>query len=502
MAEPWLSTVEKLTEFFATDQIEASARRTKFVQRTSKITGKLFLALMTFGRWSAPHTTVPQLVAKAAQLDVPVEVTPEALQQRMTARAVAFLRDLLQTAFAKLHTGETICDDGLFTPFPRVHIADSTGFGLPESLQAEFPGAGGSGSKAGAKVQLVWDYKSQTFDHFALVPWKVPDNKYVETVVDLAQPHSLFVFDLGYFKLAAFAKIVAARAYFLSRLNHQTTLREVVGGRQQSLDLAHDLTHERRAVLEKAVVLGAHERVPARLIAVRMPEAIGNERRRQVYALAKQRGYTPSQAHLTLVAWNLFITNVPAMIWPPQTVGIVYSLRWQVGVSSQGSLTQSVQVRPRPRDSGLVAREAPGRESQPVKPSDNTLCKESAQRSRLQRAVNAAVASLHASPVAEPVYYVRRQQGPGERSLQRRSSPAGYQRRHGAKGERATGEVRGVRRRKLAAEAWPITVSGKGLGWHPDGGSGRSTENPRAAKRVGREGPGPVGIPCGKGRQG
>jgi hypothetical protein len=330
MAEAWLSTVEKLTEFFSADQIEACARRTKFVQRTSKITGKLFLALVTFGRWSAPKTTVPQLVAKAAQLDVPIEITPEALQQRMTARAVAFLRDLLQTAFAKLHTGETICDDGLFTPFPRVHIADSTGFGLPECLAKEFPGAGGSGSKAGAKIQLVWDYKSQTFDHFALIPWNVPDNKYVDIVVELAQPHSLFMFDLGYFKLAAFATIVAARAYFLSRLNHQTTLQEVVGGRQQPLDLAHYLTHEKRAVLEKAVVLGSHERVLARLIAVRMPETIVNERRRQVHAVAKQRGYTPSQAHLTLVAWNLFITNVPATIWPPQTVGIVYALRWQV----------------------------------------------------------------------------------------------------------------------------------------------------------------------------
>jgi hypothetical protein len=330
MAEVWLSTVEKLTEFFSADQIEACARRTKFVQRTSKITGKLFLALVTFGRWSAPKTTVPQLVAKAAQLDVPVAITPEALQQRMTARAVAFLRDLLQTAFAKLHTGETICDDGLFTPFPRVHIADSTGFGLPECLAKEFPGAGGSGSKAGAKIQLVWDYKSQTFEHFALIPWNVPDNKYVDMVVELAQPHSLFVFDLGYFKLAAFATIVAARAYFLSRLNHQTTLQEVVGGRQQPLDLAHYLTHEKRAVLEKAVVLGSHERVLARLIAVRMPETIVNERRRQVHAVAKQRGYTPSQAHLTLVAWNLFITNVPATIWPPQTVGIVYALRWQV----------------------------------------------------------------------------------------------------------------------------------------------------------------------------
>ena len=330
MAEPWLSTVEKLTEFFSTDQIEASARRTKFVQRASKITGKLFLALITFGRWSAPKTTVPQLAAKAAQLDVPVDITPEALQQRMTARAVAFLRDLLQTVFAKLPTGDTVCDDGLFTPFPHVYIADSTGFGLPESLHAEFPGAGGSGSKAGAKIQLVWEYKSHTLAHCALIPWNVPDNTYVATVVGLARPYWLFLFDLGYFKLTALAQIAAAHAYFLSRLNHQATLREVVGGRQQALDLTSSLAHETRPMIEKAVVLGAYECVPTRLIAVRMPEAIVNERRRQAHAAAKKQGYTPSQAHLALLAWNLFITNVPATVWSTRTVGIAYSLRWQV----------------------------------------------------------------------------------------------------------------------------------------------------------------------------
>ena len=162
MAEPWLSTVAKRTEFFSADQIEASARRTKFVQRASKITGKLFLALVTFGRWGTAKTTVPQLAAKAVQLDVPVDITPEALQQRMTAQAGAFLQELVQTAFAKLHTGHTICEEGIFAPFLRVHIADSTGFDLPESLQKEFPGAGGSGSKAGAKIELVWEYKSHT----------------------------------------------------------------------------------------------------------------------------------------------------------------------------------------------------------------------------------------------------------------------------------------------------------------------------------------------------
>jgi len=152
MAEPWLSTVEKLTEFFASDQIEASARHTKFVQRASKITGKLFLALVTFGRWSTPKTTVAQLAAKAAQLEKPVEFTPAALQQRMTERAIAFLREVLQQAFVQLHAVGTVCEDGLFAAFGRVHIVDSTGFGLPESLAADFPGAGGSGSKAGAKI--------------------------------------------------------------------------------------------------------------------------------------------------------------------------------------------------------------------------------------------------------------------------------------------------------------------------------------------------------------
>ena len=330
MAEPWLSTVTKLTEFFSADQIEASARRTKFVQRASKITGKLFLALVTLGRWSAPKTTLAQLAAKAAQVEQPVAVTPEALQQRMNERAVAFLRDMIQTAFTQFHTEDTGCDETLFAAFGRVHIADSTGFGLPESLKEQFPGAGGSGAQAGAKIQLVWDYKTHTFAHFALLPWNIPDNTYVDTVVDLAQSQSLFVFDLGYFKLAAFAKIATAQAYFLSRLNHQTTLREVVGGRPQLLDLARCLAHETRSRLEKAVVLGARERVAARLIVVRMPEAIVNERRRQARAEAKKRGYTPSQAHLTLLAWNLFITNVPATVWPPQTVCVAYSLRWQV----------------------------------------------------------------------------------------------------------------------------------------------------------------------------
>ena len=98
-------------------------------------------------------------------------------------------------------------------------------------------------------------------------------------------------------------------------------------------------------------------------------------------------------------------------------------------VSSQGHILQSVEVRPRLKDSGLVAWEAPWRESKTAEPSNNVLEIEYWQSIRLQRTVNVGVASLHAIPVAETVYNVRRQQGPLETSLIRRPSPAGYQRR-------------------------------------------------------------------------
>ena len=173
----------------------------------------------------------------------------------------------------------------------------------------------------------------------------------------------------------------------------------------------------------------------------------------------------------------------------------VYLDRWEIGVSSQGHIVQSVRDRPGRKDSGPVAGEAPWRESKTAEPSDNILRKECAQRTRLQRTVNADVASLHENPVAETVDNARKQQELTEMSPARRFSPAGYQRRHGVKDDVETGEALGARRRKLVEEMPVITVSGKCWHRHQGDGSGRITGDGRAAKRVRREGPEPVSIP-------
>src|SRR5450759_1596909 len=187
---------------------------------------------------------------------------------------------------------------------------------------------------------------------------------------------------------------------------------------------------------------------------------------------------------------------------PAEELAALYHERWEIGVSSQGHIVQSVQDRPRPKDSDLVAWEASWRESKTAEPSDNILGKECAQRTRLQRTVNAEVASLHESPVAETVDNARKQQGLAETSPIRQLSPAGYQRRHGVKEDVETGEALGARRRNLVEEMPAITVSGKCGHRRQGDGSGRSTGDGRAAKRARREGPGPVSTPLTKVRQG
>ena len=243
-------------------------------------------------------------------------VSPEALHQRLTEKASAFLQDMIRQALAKAQTLEHVCEDGLFTFFPKVYIADSTGFALPEALHKTFPGAGGSAAKAGAKIQAVWDYKSSVFGHLALTPWNIPDQRYVDTVVALAHKGILVLFDLGYFKVKALASLVTAGAYFCCRLNHQTNIYATVAGQVRPVKLAEFLLTVAPAFLclEKAISIGATERVASRLIAVRMPEAVVTARRRIARKNAKKKGYTPSHAHLTLLAWNLFITNVPETV--------------------------------------------------------------------------------------------------------------------------------------------------------------------------------------------
>jgi hypothetical protein len=65
---------------------------------------------------------------------------------------------------------------------------------------------------------------------------------------------------------------------------------------------------------------------------MRRPEAVVHARRSIARKNVKQKGDTPSHAHLTLLAWNLFIPNGPDPGWKPDPGGTVYPVRWQIAL--------------------------------------------------------------------------------------------------------------------------------------------------------------------------
>src|SRR5260370_38585356 len=111
----------------------------------------------------------------------------------------------------------------------------------------------------------------------------------------------------GFFGLDVFADRCRQGGYFLSRLEAATA---VFDSERQRLDLLTFL-QARGPQVDEPVELGVQHHLPVRLLAVRVPEEVANERRRNLRAEAKRRGQTVSKVRLALADWTIYVTNVP-----------------------------------------------------------------------------------------------------------------------------------------------------------------------------------------------
>jgi hypothetical protein len=139
-------------------------------------------------------------------------------------------------------------------------------------------------------MQAVWDDKNSILGHGALTPGHIPDQRDIETVVAWAPAGMRLIGDWGDVNRTAFARLATAGAYCFSRLHQQTTLWTTAAGRGHPVDLAPWLTTVAGPLLERAIFVGAKERVAARLMASRVPEALGNARRRNARKTAQKTG--------------------------------------------------------------------------------------------------------------------------------------------------------------------------------------------------------------------
>jgi hypothetical protein len=302
------------------------ARTTGCVRRQRKFSGVSLVRMMVLTLLQHPEAKDRHYCAMAAKLGV--RVTEEAVEQRFTPRLVCLLAEVLKHAVAQTLQAKPVATR-LLQKFTDVRIGDSTTLALPDELADQFPGCGGTGKacKAALKIQVLWSLTTGKLIELLLETGRASDN--VSAVAETPPPAGgLSIFDLGYFSLERFRRIGSATAYWISRLHHGTTVFDPAGKR---LDLRHFLRQQGpNGLVDVPVVLGAKERLPCRLIAVRVPAEVAARRRQKIGEKARDHGREASQEHLDMQEWTLLISNCAAELLTWKEVVVLYRARWQI----------------------------------------------------------------------------------------------------------------------------------------------------------------------------
>lgn len=308
---------------------ERLARQHGAVRRCRKFSGATLVQTLVFGWLAHPAATLTQLVQMAALRGV--VISPQGLEQRFTAALAECLQQLVAaTVQAAAVAGEPVAVP-LLARFTGVYVLDSTTIGLPAEVAAQWPGCGGRPGQGQAAVtlQVRLDLRTGRLDGPLLQPGRAQDRATPLQHAPLPTG-SLRLADLGYFVLGVFRALGEAGSHWLSRLRADVAVFTAEGARVAAVGTWLTEQADPHGHVETWVTLGARERLPARLVAWRVPQVVADGRRRRLRQEARKKGQAVSRARLALADWTILVTNVPADLLSREELRVLARARWQI----------------------------------------------------------------------------------------------------------------------------------------------------------------------------
>jgi hypothetical protein len=325
---------EQRTALFAPEQLETLAWPNRFIQRaSSKLTGTDFFTLMTTDMLENSAISLGGLCDILQHHRPQAAMTPQALQQRMdTPQAVAYLQDVFQLALREqLPPIYAQLPAAALASFGRVFLEDSTQCSLHERLAEAFKGSGGSASRSTVKIDVIYERLHPQLHACTVTDGRAADQGLATTILPLLRAGALVIRDLGYFSVETLYQIATKDAWFLSRLSSKVAVYATAEATAEAMALVDYVqpTVAQHGVGDFAVYLGA-ARLPCRLLAYRLPDAVVEQRRRQAYETARKKGRTPTQAYLHWLQYGWYSTHVESTGWAAEVVATIYRMRWQI----------------------------------------------------------------------------------------------------------------------------------------------------------------------------
>lgn len=196
---------------FFNKTINETDKAIKFVKRKSKLNAKSFVEALICNAGSGDAISLDRMCQTLRERKI--KITKQGLHQRFNNESQVLLRVLFDQALNKFKT-ERADLINLLKPFSSVKITDSSTILLPENLKSVYRGLGGSSSEASIKIQMVFDYLHGQINNTVITEGVGSDFSFVEYIADITEG-TLYLQDLGYFKIKTFEKIHKNNAYFL-----------------------------------------------------------------------------------------------------------------------------------------------------------------------------------------------------------------------------------------------------------------------------------------------
>lgn len=312
-------------------QMEELARQTGFIQRSRKMTGADFVQIMAFGSLSEPNGTLDELTQVAQLRDV--HISSSGLHQRFTPQAARFLQAVLERMVKQAVVGAAPVDIALLKRFSHVIVEDSSTIVLPSDLKDIWPGCGGGSedgrkehTEAALKLHVRWDLSTGALMGPRLTAGKVSDLS--SPFNDEPLPAgSLSIRDKGYWSLKALREMQKNKVWFCARPKGRTVIMDRQGKRITLLTALPQRVGQYKVM---RVRVGSEQPLDLRLLAIRVPEEVAEQRRQHLHESACQHGKPVSEEQLKLAAWTLILTNAPAKLIGGEEALIVMRARWSI----------------------------------------------------------------------------------------------------------------------------------------------------------------------------